>query len=328
MIMNHQQKRLGDRLWDLWCLASIVGIWPRFVEPRMLRTTALRLPIKGLAAGLAGSTIAQFSDLHLNAATPAVLLDKLRRQLIRAQPDMIVFTGDALCFATLSDGDLLHAFFSSLPRAPLGNYAILGNHDYAAFIAMNSNGDYDTQREADGSLIVRGFKRLFASTAINQVVTAAAATTPPHPDWIALLADTPFELLNNETVTVEKGGALLNVCGFGEYMAGQMDLERAYAGYDASAAGILLLHNPDGIPFLRGRPGEVVLSGHTHAGQVNLPLLWKRFTLLENPIFKKGLVRYDERWVYINRGLGATLPFRWFAPPELLLLTLEEERAP
>ena len=65
------------------------------------------------------------------------------------------------------------------------------------------------------------------------------------------------------------------------------------------------------------------MCGHTHGGQVNLPWFWKKFTLMENPQLKRGLVRMLDKWIYINRGVGSIMQFRWFAKPEILLLTLE-----
>jgi predicted MPP superfamily phosphohydrolase len=87
---------------------------------------------------------------------------------------------------------------------------------------------------------------------------------------------------------------------------------------------VVLVHNPDGVKTLRGYPGDVVLSGHTHGGQVNLPWMWKRFAVLENPAVRRGLYYLEGKWIYVNRGIGSVMKFRWFAVPEILSITLRK----
>ena len=105
-------------------------------------------------------------------------------------------------------------------------------------------------------------------------------------------------------------------------MLGRFHPEVAFQSYDSDFPGIILTHNPDSISLLQGYPGEVVLCGHTHGGQVNLPGLSEKFTLLENQKLKKGFWKVGDKLVYINRGLGSVMNFRWFSRPELSLFTL------
>ena len=108
-------------------------------------------------------------------------------------------------------------------------------------------------------------------------------------------------------------------------MLGQCRPEKGFEGYQANYPGIILVHNPDGIKTLQDRPGELILSGHTHGGQVYLPWMWKRFTRLENPAVRRGLYHLDGKWIYVNRGIGSVMKFRWFAVPELLSVTLQRK---
>ena len=120
-------------------------------------------------------------------------------------------------------------------------------------------------------------------------------------------------------------GAFLNVCGLGEYILGRSLPEIAFRDYDSRYPGIILAHNPDATPHLKNYPGQVILCGHTHGSQINLPWFAKKFTLLENPQYNRGLFKIsDNKWMYVNRGIGSLLPFRWFASPELTLLTLQK----
>ena len=98
--------------------------------------------------------------------------------------------------------------------------------------------------------------------------------------------------------------------------------DEAFKNYNPDYPGIILTHNPDTAP-VKGLSRRFIFSGHTHGGQVNLPYMWRRFTVLENMRFKKGLFKEHGKWIYVNRGIGsAIIPFRWFSPPEILLATL------
>lgn len=313
---------LPDLLWDLWCLVSIVGIWPRFIEPNLLFTTKLTLPIHNLPQELKGFKILQFSDLHVNGSMPNFFIKKLIQKINALKPDLIAFTGDFLCYSQFGDKERLKAFLNSF-SAPYGCYAVLGNHDYEKTVSINSMGEYDIQENAS-SLISKGFTRLTTETALKKMTTERAKAVDVHAGLVELLQETPFVLLNNQTRQIPVKSTFLNLCGLGEYTLGRCQPDLAFQNYDKQYPGIVLLHNPDGFPLLHNYPGDVILSGHTHGGQINLPWIWKKITLLENMLFKKGLFYIDQKWLYITRGVGSIMPFRWFAFPEIVLLTLEE----
>jgi len=318
------KKQYSEIIWDLWCCASIIGIWPRFIEPNLLQTNHIHLPVNNLPSSLEGIKILQFSDLHLNNSTSNYFLNKLKKQIYNLNPDIITFTGDFLCYSKISDKERLLSLLQSLPKAPYGNYAVLGNHDYSKYAYINEDGDYDTftKKTSDKSTIAKGFERLFTKTSITKKFTPEALNTPLNEELVDLLKKTPFKLLHNESITIDIGQSKLNVCGLGEYMLDKMKPDKGFVNYDSDYPGIILVHNPDSIPHLKNYPGDVILCGHTHGGQINLPFLSNRFVLIENIDLKKGLIKHNDRWVYINRGLGGVLNFRWFCKPELLLLEL------
>lgn len=312
---------LSDFLWDTWCVVSVVGIWPRFIEPNLLETSTLSLQVPNLPAGLEGFKILQFSDLHLNNQMSDSFLDKLSARIQSLSPDMIVFTGDFLCYSKTECPERLKTFLNRL-SAPYGCYAILGNHDYQECVSINRNGEYDIHNGDGTSMIRKGFSRLFHTPTLAYKTTARALETPPNEGLVQLLKDTPFQLLHNETVQVPIKDTFLNVCGLGEYVMGRADVDQAFSTYNQKYPGIILLHNPDGIKLLDERPGNLVLCGHTHGGQVYLPWMWKRFTLLENMDLVRGVKHLNNKTAYINRGVGGVMTFRWCARPEVLLTTL------
>ena len=315
----NKKKTFIDYSWDIFCAASILGIWPRYIEPKLLLTTKIHLRIDRLPPELSGLKILQISDLHLNEKMTTPFLKKIIRRTRELQPDIIVLTGDFLCFSELNDPERMLNFLNQF-NAPYGCYTVLGNHDYDSPISVNPLGEYDQMKKH--SNLKRAFTRLFSTTKLKKSVTEQAKNTPFHHELLGLLKKSPFRLLHNETISIKIKNSILNVTGLGEYTAGKINPEAAFTNYDSNAPGIILLHNPDGLPLIKNYPGEIVLCGHTHGGQINLPWLWRKFTLLENMTFKKGLFNYFSKWVYVSRGIGSSMQFRLLSPPEITLFTL------
>lgn len=315
------KKQWNEWMWDAWCIVSLIGIWPRFIEPRLLKTTRLTLPIEELPLPLQGLKILHFSDLHWNGQFPVRFKNKIISQINALKPDLILFSGDFLSRAQLENPEGLKEMLRSL-HARIGSFAVLGNHDYSEFVTVNGGGDYDVEASSVESTIVKGFKRLFRSVPLTKKINEKALRVKRHEALIKLLEQTPFQLLNNETKLVPYCGHWINICGLEEYTLGKSKPEDAFKSYQLKYPGIVLSHNPDTLKGLKHYPGDLILSGHTHGGQVNLPWLWKRFTRMEHPEFKRGLKKLGKKWAYINRGLSGIMKFRWFASPELTLITL------
>lgn len=317
-----KKKSWKEWLWDLWCLCSIIGIWPRYIEPKILLTTKISFPINHLPNPFKGFKILQISDLHWDNQFSKLLLKKLKNKIIKLNPDIIVFTGDLINRSKIENKDALKKFLNTL-KAPFGTYAILGNHDYATFVTLNSLGDYDVDNSKVEPDVQKGFRRLFSRIRINKRITEQARSVQLNSDLIALLNESGFKLLANETVQIEKEGSVINLTGLEEYITGRINPDQAFQNYQKHLPGIVLVHNPDAIALLQHYPGDLILSGHTHGGEVNLPWMWKKFCALENPSLKKGLKHLHGKTLFINRGITSILKFRWFAPPELTLIKLE-----
>jgi len=314
----------AERLWDIWCIASVIGLWPRYIEPNLLPVSRLRIPITNLPSALSGLRIIHISDLHLNKGTTKYFLHKLKRKIIEELPDLIVFTGDFLCFSQLQNKTRLKKFLNELPTAPYGNYAILGNHDYQSFVSIDANGDYAIQEQNTAeSPIIKGFKRLFSKITISGKIKKGISCIPMKHELVEILQESCFQLLHNETHTLKIEGVPFNITGLGEHMMDRCKPDQAFKNYNQDGPGLILVHNPDAIPSLLDKPGHLILSGHTHGGQINLPFIWRKFVLLENMRYVKGLFEEKQKKIYITRGLGGVLNFRWFCPPELVSITLE-----
>lgn len=138
------------------------------------------------------------------------------------------------------------------------------------------------------------------------------------------IARTPLTDLTNCNRPVPLSGDRLWLAGVDDLWWGKPDLNRALAGVPADAAVVLLSHNPD---FAEDRPdGRVglILSGHTHGGQVYLRGLGSSWLPSKyGNKYRHGLVKGPASTVFVSRGLGeAGVPLRVNAPPEVCLLTL------
>jgi hypothetical protein len=132
-----------------------------------------------------------------------------------------------------------------------------------------------------------------------------------------------IDVLRNRHVTVWFGGESLYLAGVDDYGYGA-DLRRAMRGVPREAATILLAHNPRVIHLASRNNVSLVLSGHTHGGQVNLPLLGTVYGRSPERLrYKIGWDRMGATQIYVSRGIGTiVLPWRLRCPAEITHLEL------
>lgn len=238
--------------------------------------------------------VVQLSDLHYGPWVRATTLQSWVRAANAERPDLIVITGDliesgmrldrlkALYRAITPDHEHLVAVLGML-QAPLGVYAIWGNHDNSQPAAKRYLG--------------RHLPKHGISVLVNQGLWAR---------------DDLF------------------LSGVDDYWAEEANPKVSLAGYRKGKASLALAHNPDFWDYYRDLPVGLVLSGHTHGGQVYLPGVGAPWTPS----------RYHERYLggwyspalgapvsgYVSRGLGTTvLPLRVNAPAELTVFEFTPE---
>jgi uncharacterized protein len=130
--------------------------------------------------------------------------------------------------------------------------------------------------------------------------------------------------LTNAGGWLTRGNDRLRVGGVDDLWRGKPDVTPAVGGATAADACLLVSHNPDVAETLTDRRVGLMLSGHTHGGQVIAPGLRNPFIPSRyGEKYSHGLVEAPATTVYVSRGLGLTgLPVRYNCPPELTLLTL------
>jgi predicted MPP superfamily phosphohydrolase len=151
----------------------------------------------------------------------------------------------------------------------------------------------------------------------------------PGDDVAPALERAGLTLLRNDGVEVRRDGGSIYVAGVDDTWTARHDLDRTLAGRPPATPVVLLAHDPALFPEAAARGVELTLSGHTHGGQIGVPLFAQRFNLARIMTrFTSGLYRIGGAILYVNRGLGTTgPPVRLAVAPEIAVLTLRRPAA-
>lgn len=130
-----------------------------------------------------------------------------------------------------------------------------------------------------------------------------------------------IRVLTNEGFRFTARGASFWFCGVDDYSVGRPDLRLALRGSFPDEMKMLLAHNPKMMYRAARASIDLMLSGHTHGGQVRLRDEEKK--ILPRRKFASGLYRRKDTQIYITRGIGTVvLPVRFGCPPEISLIEL------
>jgi predicted MPP superfamily phosphohydrolase len=263
------------------------------VEPTWLEVTRRDLLLPRLPAGLEGLRIAHLSDFHLSRIVAPDYLAACVAAAMAERPDLVLLTGD---FLTRKPRDFVNVTEILAPlSAPLGVYAVLGNHDTCVGADRVA-----AAVEASGARMLRNRHERIA---VNGTDLWVAGIDCPHHEQ--------YRLADRR----RSGWAQL----YRRY------LDSALGGIPAGAFRILLAHIPDVIRDAARLGVDLMLSGHTHGGQVRLPLVGA--TVVPSRYghrYAAGEFRVDGATLYVSRGLGTVrFPVRFLCRPELGLLTLK-----
>jgi uncharacterized protein len=268
------------------------------VEPRWLHRSATRLHFRHLPPALEGLRIALITDIHMHRHTPSRLVERAVRLTLEAEPHLVAITGD---LAETEAG--LEVVLNELAglRAPLGVYVVPGNHDYRD-VGIERWHDAVARRPSLTDLTNRA------------VVLRVGDESLAPPDGAPAEAD-----------------AGLCIAGVDDLTHGRPSME-ALPAPGCRDFTILLAHHPDQAERARRAVDgvDLVLSGHTHGGQVRLPGLGALVNSAANPdLYEAGVRRRPWTQVYTSRGIGTThLPVRFLTRPEVAILTLTAASRP
>jgi predicted MPP superfamily phosphohydrolase len=229
--------------------------------------------------------ILHLSDLHASWAVSLGFIEEAVELGLQLKPDLVCITGDFIS-GKYADFDPYARVLAKLSDAAPA-FACLGNHDGGRWAKFR--GGYETTQ------------------AVRQ-----------------LLQQSRIQLLHNSSTKLRLNGRDLILTGLADAWSENLDLAAAFPPAEAVGAGtrILLSHNPDTKDFLKFQPWELLLSGHTHGGQVILPLLGAPWTPVRDKRFIAGMYSWNDRWIHITRGVGNVHGVRFNCPPEVSLITV------
>lgn len=259
--------------------------YSRFVEPNFIRMTSHDVSIgrKAIRGSVAGR-ILHVADLHYGG-TSLDFIEEAFALGLRTDPDVIFITGD-LIDHSLTDPRPLRTFFENITsRAKV--FASMGNHDGGEWArkAMRGHEDSHTVRE--------------------------------------LLSESGVRVLHNTSELVEIGDSTFQIVGLGDYWSGEFEPDEAFENVDTSYPTIVLSHNPDSKISLDAFKWDLMLSGHTHGGQIRVPFTGATpFAPVKDKRFVSGLNAWGNRLVHTTQGIATTANFRFNCRPEVTLLNV------
>ena len=146
---------------------------------------------------------------------------------------------------------------------------------------------------------------------------------------VSALEAAGLTVLRNRGVELRRDRGAIYLAGVDDTWTRRHDVPRALAARPAGMPAVLLAHDPVLFPEAAEHGVDLVLSGHTHGGQVAVPLLARKLNLARLITrFTNGVYRSGTSTLYVNRGLGTTgPPVRLAVAPEIAVLTLKRARA-
>lgn len=130
--------------------------------------------------------------------------------------------------------------------------------------------------------------------------------------------------LRHKIKVIEKDGQRLWLAGAGDFMEDHRNLDNLLAGVPHSDCRIVLAHNPDTADTEFSTRVDLLISGHTHGGQINIPFFGPPVLPVRNKTYSNGLKKSPRGMnVFISKGIGwAIYPVRFNCPPEIAVLEL------
>ena len=137
-----------------------------------------------------------------------------------------------------------------------------------------------------------------------------------------LLTQAGISILHNQSQFLDFGGSRLKLAGVGDHWMHEVDAKAAFSLAGASDLTIILNHNPDAKMFFGQFPWDLMLCGHTHGGQVRIPLIGAPYAPVKDRRYVQGLLDFDKGQIHITRGVGNVERIRFNCRPEVSLLVV------
>lgn len=240
-------------------------------------------------------TVLHLSDLHF------VRDDRRKRRFVESLPrvDITIVTGD---FLAEPDGVETAVAAVRSARGRLASWFVLGSNDY--YVPRPTNPF-----------------RYFVPKQRRRMRHARRGRSN---ELRAMLAADGWRDLTNVRDQIDLNGLQVELLGLDDSHIGRHDL-RLVPRMAPSRFGVAVMHSPDPAPEIAACGYRFAVAGHTHGGQVRMPLIGALVTNSQLPRrLVSGLIRLDGSFLHVSPGLGTSkfAPFRFLCPPEATLIEL------
>ena len=268
----------------LYSMLSIPdGTYAFGIEPRWLDTAIHKVRMPLLQRPI---RLMHLSDLHASSVVSQGMIADAVARAVETKPDIICLTGDYISYQDVPAAAEYARTLRPLSKAA-PTFAVMGNHDGGTWSALE--GGFPDHGYADHVLQLAG-----------------------------------IELLHNQSKVVEVRGQKLALVGLGDWWSGEWEPDAAFAGIGHSEIPtVLLSHNPDTKEAVGSYPWNLMLSGHTHGGQVILPLYGPPILPVRDRRYLAGLKPWGTRQIHVTRGVGNLMGVRFGCRPEVAVLDLQ-----
>jgi len=312
------------------------------VEPMRIQLERLTIKLPHLSGHLpaGGLRILQLTDSHFHGGrrTPRERqkIERIAALTRELQYDLLVHTGDFIHFDAGLDNVL--RLLDAVPAPRLGSFGVFGNHDYTHYAMEEAlprmwrtfraeERRRDAVRNPVQRLAAAGTRWLRYVQYVRNTPLDGRRTGSNNTDVLtAALAGWGMTVLHNRALHLERPdeGLDLYLAGVDDVLEGRPRLGDSLSAIPDGAPVVLLSHNPDIIASPQLPRVDVVLSGHTHGGQIVVPLWGPAHTQVEYLARENvsGYFRQGRTHVYISRGLGEGIPLRFRAGPQITLIHL------
>jgi uncharacterized protein len=257
-----------------------------FTEMRLVEPNWLcvgRHRVPMLPPGSSPVRLLQLSDLHASDETPLDFIEQAVELGLAQKPDVVCLTGDFIT-SYWDEWNPYSRVLSRLSKS-VPTFASTGNHDGGPW--KGRHGGYGSP---------------------DQVID--------------MLQRADIQVLRNQAIEVRLAGKpSMELVGFGDLWSQDFRPEGLLDG-TSSGPRILMSHNPDTKDYVAKERWDLMLSGHTHGGQLTIPFGGAPFAPVIDKRFIKGLYAWNQRWLHISKGVASTKNLRLNCFPEISLLEL------
>lgn len=263
--------------------AAGAGTYSRYYETRNLELTLKQVAVSSRIKNRI--RILHIADMH---ASPWVSLEHIEDAFdlgLSQNPDLICVTGDFISLGISLTEKYISLLAKLSSKAP--TFATMGNHDGGKWAA-----------------------RFGEATSSEQVIKLVSA------------AD--IVVLHNRSVRLALGETEIQLVGLGDWWANEMNVEAGFLNTrNDDSFCVLLSHNPDTKKFVAEERWDIMLSGHTHGGQIVVPFFgFAPFAPVTDRRYVEGLKPWRDRLIHVTRGIGSVPPIRFNCRPEVSILDL------